>query len=153
MAVFQHDTVAWATVVVDSVTFMEIAARMSHQFILSPRAKEPRQWWAGATDDLERMLMIRFGSLPMNVVVLAHIDEEKDELHGTFVRSPKAPGRLRKGLAAGYGELYRAYVQRDAQRVPSFWLQTRSDAMFNAASQIGAPDPCPTAYAALWTAS
>jgi hypothetical protein len=143
----------WQTIVVDSVTFMELTARKYHQYVLNKTSKEPRQWFAGSTDALEEVLMIRFGSLPMNVVVIAHVDEEKDELHGTFVRNPKAPGRLRRGASAGYSEFYRAFVKFTDANVRQYVLQTRSDRMWNAASQIGAPDPCDPVYQALWSSA
>jgi len=95
------------TVILDSVTFMELAARKWAQYVLNPTTKEPRQWFASSTDMLEEMLMIRFGSLPMRVVVIAHIDEDKDEVNGEIIRNPCAPGRLRKRSPAGYSELYR----------------------------------------------
>ncbi len=153
MAAFSAEYGDWATVVIDSVTFMELAARMAQQFITNKGSREPRQWWAGATDDLERMLMMRFASLPMNVVVIAHIDKQQQDFHGRALQTVSAPGRLSKGLPAAFGELYYAYPQRDADKNVSFWLQTRSDLQHVAASQIGAPDPCPTAYAALWAAT
>ena len=148
---FQDEYDAWKTCVIDSVTFMELTARKWHQYRLNPKAKEPRQWFAGSTDLVEEMLMGRFATLPMNVIVISHVDEDKDEMHGTFVRSPKMPGqRLRKGVMAGYGELYRAYVGKYEDGSRAYLLQTRSDAMWNAASQITAPDPCEQQYAALW---
>lgn len=140
------------TVVFDSVTFMELAARKWAQYILNPGGKEPRQWFASATDALEELLMIRAGGWPVNVVVVCHVDEQADELHGTIVRSPKAPGRLRKGLAAGYGELYHAVVTtHEGTGLPQYLWQTRSDAMWSAASQVEAPNPCLPEYAAIWT--
>lgn len=149
MSTFQDEYDQWTTVVIDSVTFMELAARMEEQFILNPRSKEPRQWFAGSTSALEQMLMMRFASLPMNVCVAAHIDEDKDELHGNQIRTLSAPGRMRKRMPAGYGETYRLYVVRE-NKVPVFLMQTRSDNLYSAASQIGAPDPCEPTYAALW---
>lgn len=151
MAAFGAEYGDWATVVIDSVTFMELSARMAQQFILNKTTKEPRQWWAGATDDLERMLMLRFANLPMNVVVVCHIDKQTQDFFGRNLQTMSAPGRLSKGLPAAFGEIYYTFPQRDANTSVSYWLQTRSDLQHVAASQIGAPDPCPTAYAALWT--
>jgi hypothetical protein len=148
-----RDVERYQTVVLDSVTFMELAARKMNQYVLNPNSKEPRQWFAGATDTLEEVLMLRFGALPCNVVVLAHIDEDKDEVNGTYVRNPSAPGRLRKRSPAGYSELYRAYARRNEGGVREYVWQTRSDALYNASSQVNAPDPCPQTYAAIWTPS
>jgi hypothetical protein len=140
------------TLVLDSVTFMELAARKEAQYVLNPNSREPRQWFGSSTDALEEVLMIRFGALPINVVVLAHIDEDKDEVHGLMVRHPSAPGRLRKRSPAGYSELYRAYVKRTTDGEREYNWQTQSDAMYNCASQIDAPDPCLQDYRLLWTA-
>lgn len=147
---FQSEYGQWATAVVDSITFMELAARKWHQYGLNPTAREPRQWFSGSTDLLEEMLMIRFGSLPMNVCIAAHVDEDKDEAMGTFVRNPKAPGRMRKSLGAGYSELYRAYAVRGERGDLEYWWQTKPDKQYSASSQIGAPDPCPPVYSAIW---
>jgi hypothetical protein len=139
------------TVILDSVTFMELMARKEAQYVLNKTSKEPRQWFAASTDALEELLMIRFGSLAINVVVLAHIDEDKDEVHGQYVRHPAAPGRLRKRSPAGFSELYHAYVARDESGAPEYLWQTRSNALYNAASQISAPDPVPQDYNLLWS--
>lgn len=150
MSIFQQEYGQWNTVVADSTTFMEIAARKYDQYIMNPMTGDPRQWWASSTDALEEMLMIRFGGFPMNVVTLSHIDEQKDEAHGFFVRNPAMPGRMRKSYAAGYGEFYRAYIDRGENSERMYLLQTRSDNMWNASTQIPAPDRCPQHYTALW---
>lgn len=164
MSYFNADERAsYRTVVLDSVTSMELAARKQQQYKINPRSKEPRQWYAGSTERLEEMLCSRFGALyDVNVLVLAHVDEDKDELHGTFVRTPSAPGRLRTRLAAYYNEMYRCFAVREAAGVVggggggrgglTYRLQTRADAMYNAYSmEAGAPDPCEPRYSALWS--
>lgn len=140
----------WRTVVLDSVTFMELMARKYAQYTLMPNSKEPRQWFASSTDTLEEVLMVRFGALPQNVVVLAHIDEDKDELNGVYLRNPMAPGRLRKRSPAGYSEVYRAYVRRDTNGEREYLWQTRSDNMYSATTQLDAPDPCVQHYTAIF---
>lgn len=151
MATFAVEYPMWRTVVIDSVTYMELAARKQQQYILNPSSRDPRQWYGGSTEQLEEMLMIRFGSLPMNVVVVAHIDEDKDEVHGTYVRNPSAPGRMRKRMASGFPEFYRAYCQfvgENNERV--FRLQTVTSKLYQASSQIHAPDDCTPHYENLW---
>ena len=144
------DPTPWATVVNDSVTYMELMARKEQQYVLNPMARDPRQWWGGSTDALEEVLMLRFGAMPCNVVVNAHVDEDKDELHGNMIRNPAAPGRLRKRSPSGYGEMYHSFVKRDEAGKPMYLWQTRSDHQFNAKSLVGAPDPCPQHYLAIW---
>lgn len=165
MVLFQDEYGTWRTLICDSLTFMEIAARKWHQYKLNPipgakagkggvttrgEGFDTRKWFAGSTDLLEEMVLGRLGSLPMNVVVCCHIDEEKDEVHGTFVRNPKAPGRMRRSISAGYSECYRVYVTRDEEGNRLHLLQTQSDRLWNAATQIDAPDPCEPEYTALW---
>lgn len=149
----------WATVVADSLTQWEIAARLQHKYVLNPQAdkefksRDPRKWFGGSTDDIEEALKVAFLSFPMNVVVIAHVDQDRDEsaVMGITARNPMAPGRLRGTLAQQYSEMYYAYIYQDPgtkQRLGL--LQTQTNSMFNAASQIGAPDPCYGHYDSLW---
>ena len=140
----------YRTIIVDSVTWADLAARNLEQYKLNKHAKEPRQWFGGATTALEQTLMIWFGSVRTNVVVVAHVDREKDEVHGVFLSNPKAPGRLRSALASGFNEFYHAFVGRDGQGRPEYLWQTRSDDRWNASSQNEAPDPCVPHYSAIW---
>jgi hypothetical protein len=150
MHAFTQEYEQWTTVVIDSITFMELAARKYEQYVLNKSAKDPRQWYAGSKQALEEMLMIRFANLPMNVVISCHVSEDKDELHGTFVRTIHAVGKLGKQMPAGYGEMYRLYVKRNEQGLSEYRIQTRSDSLWAAASQIGAPDETAPHYLALW---
>lgn len=146
MSKFQHEYENWRTAIVDSVTSMEISARRWDQFILNPGAEDARQWYGASKDMLERMLLGRFASLPMNVVVLAHIDDEKYEHQGTSRRMPMAPGKLRGSLPSQYGEVYHHFVDKDGEH----WLQTKSDALWACTSAIHAPNPCEPNYRKLW---
>ena len=146
----------WATVVFDSITTMEIAARAFFQYRLNPSAKDGRQWWASSTDALEQILYTRVAGLPMNVVALAHVDKEQDEVLGVRVRNPLAPGRLRGSLGGAYGEFYHHFVSqpRDANNRPTgereYLVQTQGSSQWNSSSQIHAPDPSVATYEALW---
>lgn len=147
-------THGWETVVLDSLTFLNLIAFYHAKFVVNPNSKEPRQWHAWSTDALEHMLLVQLQSAPMNLVLLAHIDHEKDEVMQTFVRQLSAPGRLknRNELCAGFSEFYRAYAT-PAPEWPdgmAYLLQTRRDGQFNCASQIEAPQPCVQNYEALW---
>ena len=140
----------WKTIVIDSLTFMELAARKNEQYVLNPTSRDPRQWYAGSTETLEEMLLMVFSNLSTNVVCCAHIDEKRDEVHGNMIYNPALPGRLSRRLPAGYGELYRAYVARDDEENLVHRLQTRATDEYNASSQIQAPDPCVPLYQSLW---
>lgn len=147
-------THGWQTLVIDSVTFMELCARMHAKHVINPNTREPRQWFGWSTDALEYALLVQLQNFPANLLVLAHIDANKDEVLGTFVRQLAAPGRLtsRNELAAGYAELYRAHVTPDpADKTKMLYvLQTERDAQYNCATQIGAPNPSWQQYDALW---
>ena len=157
MAVLQHEYGNWNTIVFDPVTFMELAARKRHEKVLNPmqkfaRGTDTRQHYSGATDDLEEMLAIRAPSLPMNVVILAHIDERRNEVSGEILRGPFAPGRLskRSQLVAVTQETYHSYCYRDDGGKRQFALKTANDGVWQACSQIDAPDPCYPHYESLF---
>lgn len=140
----------WKTVVLDSTTFMELEGRKWHQYGLNPSAKDPRQWYGGSKELLEEMLMMRFAGLAINVVVLCHIDDDRDEMHGEIVRNPAVPGKLSKRLPSAFGEHYRMFVMRDEKGQLVHLVQTRNNGQYAAQSQIGAPDPAYPHYEALW---
>jgi hypothetical protein len=152
MSGLERDIAEWGlqTLVVDSTTFMELSARKWHQYALNVGTKEPRQWFAGSTDLLEEMLMMRLASVPINICVLAHIDQDRDELHGSLVRNPALPGRLRTRSPSGFSELYRAFIHRSEDGSETYALQTRSNEMYGAQSQIDAPNPCGQRFGDLW---
>lgn len=147
---FSDEYPLWQTAVVDSVTFMGLAARKNHQYRLNKTAKDPRQWYGGERENLEEMLMIRFGALPMNVAVRAHLDIDKDELTGQIFRAPAAVGKLGRALPSGFSEVYRTYTVREG-KVNSYFWQTESDAQHACQTHIDAPNPSPQDYRALWT--
>ena len=145
------------TLVTDSVTFMELAKRKEEQYVLNAVSNrgnkaDGRQWYAASMNALEDHIMIRMAALPINVVVIAHINELKDDAIGNILYNPAAPGQLGKKMPAAYSELYRAHVSRDLDGERHYVLQTQADNMFNAGSSIPAPDGCDNTYAALWSA-
>ena len=144
------------TLVVDSLTFMELAVRKEQQYLLNPTAKsgakaDSRQWYSASMNALEDHVMIRMAGYPINVVVIAHINESKDDSSGRVLFNPAAPGQLGKKMPAGYAELYRAHVKRDLDGERRYVLQTQADNLYNAGSSIPAPDGCDNNYEALWT--
>ncbi len=149
----------WKTVGLDSLTSCELAARLNHKYFLNPqtdkefKSRDPRKWFGGSTDDIEEALKVSFLSYPMNVVVTAHVDLERDEsaVAGAALRNPMAPGRLRGSLAQQYSEFYYSYVHNDSRTGESMGLlQTKPNGIFNAATQINAPDPCFSHYESIW---
>lgn len=140
----------WQTLVFDSVTDLELAIRKNSQYKLNPTAKDPRQWFNESTNQLEETLMMSVGSLPINIITICHVDEDKDELQGTMVRNPAFPGRLRKRSSAAYAEFYNASVRRGEKGESVWFLRTQNDGFYNANSQILAPHGCEPTYEALW---
>lgn len=157
----------WKTVIPDSVTFMELCSRKVHEKVWNPvpngKTKQtltkgdgvdPRQWFGGSTDDLEEMVIMRFGALPMNVVAIMHIDERKNEVSGEILRGPNLPGRLSKrGIGgAAYQEFYHAYRVPDQAQPGKYihQLQTAPRNGFAATTQLSVPDPCWPTYEAMW---
>ena len=140
----------WKTVVFDSVTDLELSIRKNSQYNLKRNVAEPRQWYADSTAQLEEILMIAVGSLPVNVVTICHVDEDKDEVSGRMIFNPMFPGKLRKKAAGAYAEFIHAGVKHDEKGKPQWFLQTQTDGFYNANTQILAPNGCPPHYEALW---
>jgi len=156
----------WKTIVADSVTFMELLARKYDEKLINPlppgKTKQtvkkgdgvdPRQWFGASTDALEEMLCIRFAALPMNVVIICHINEKRNDVSGEILRVPYAPGRLsdRKLLNAAYQEQYYMHTGRNAETHERIHLlKTQNDGQWAATTQIAAPDPCFPHYESLW---
>lgn len=158
MGMLSNEYEWWKTLVTDSVTFMELSARKMEEKILNPMTKfargtDTRQWFAGGTDSLEEMLVMRMASIPFNVVVICHINERKNEVSGEILRGPFAPGRLatRGLLNAAYQEQYHLETMRNSETGELVRLcQTGNRDGWVACSQIGAPDPCYPHYESLW---
>lgn len=148
----------WATLVPDSLTLMARAARCMYQFLINPTYKDPRKWYAEATDQLELMVGTQLVGLRANVCVIAHVDKDKDDVMGMMVGQPAAPGRLSKsdGLAAGYPEMYYAYAHAEKQGdAVKYFLQTKPSQRYNCNSALlNAPNPIedPT-FEKLWAQS
>jgi hypothetical protein len=140
------------TTVIDSASFMEAAVRKYDQYVLNPDVKDPRKWYAASAMALEEAIWLHPISWPVNVVLTCHVETDKDEVHGTFVRTPSVRGKQLQGkIGAAYQEMYREFIHIDpATGVHQHVLQTRLDAMYTARTMIHAPTPCQADYNALW---
>jgi len=157
LAILHHEYQAWQTVVTDSVTFMELAARKWEEKVMNPQTKfakgtDTRQWFAGSTDTLEEILLMRYASLPMNTVICCHIEEKGILKGGELLRGPSAPGRLSKKseLSMAFQEQYHLFTARDQNGQIARYVQTVNDGEWTATTQIGAPDMCYPHYLSLW---
>lgn len=65
-------------------------------------------------------------SLPMNIVVTAHIKTDKSELTGEIIRSPLMDGSFGTQLPVYFDECYRTYMENG-----KVFAQTQSDAYYN----------------------
>lgn len=76
-------------------------------------------------------------SLPCNVIMLAHIAVEKDELTGRITRHAMMDGSFAKELPVYFKEVWRLYNDNGKRLI-----QTQSDNFFSCRSQIaGLPNP------------
>lgn len=148
----------WGTIALDSVTSCAKAARLFSEFTMNPWAKEPRQHFGFATDRLEQMLTGRWLGFQSNVVLIAHVNRQRDEkgndksreeIDSEMIHKLSAPGRLATadGLPSQYSEFYRMY---STPKTHERWLQTENDGRYNASTSIDAPDGSPPDYLALW---
>lgn len=136
--------------VLDSVTSTSLLGRKWSQYELQDTAKDPRKWYAEATDLLEEVLMAQLPAMPCHVGVACHIARTKVEAEGTMVRTPLAPGRLAAAMASQWPEMYRIYVDHDKGGNKRRYLQTDSDEKWQAGTQMGLPDPCKPTFKAIW---
>jgi hypothetical protein len=150
-AALDRDLQNYRTLIFDSATFFELAARKHSEYNLNRNVKDGRQHYGLSRHECEEWLMRKLPSLIFhNVVVIAHLDLVKNDVTGELLRLAAVPGKLANSLGAGYGEVYRAYTQRDDSGVTTYWLQTRSHEGYNCSSLIKAVDPCLAHYKMLW---
>lgn len=82
-------------------------------------------------------------SLPMNIVMLAHIKTDKDEMTGEMIRGPHMDGSFAMELPIYFKEVFRAFVDDKGQHM----LQTKSDAKYNCRTQLcGIPGTVRSSY-------
>lgn len=145
-----HQT-KFKTVVLDSASSYELSARKYEQYILNPTAKDPRQWWAGATDNTEELLCRLAALSQHNVVLIAHIDTDKDMVLGSMVYNAAMPGRLRNRSAMFFSEIYHLQAVHNVEEdAITRTLQTVQDGKHHATTQIGAPNGVEPKYHKLW---
>lgn len=160
MVSFAQEAPQWATVGLDSLTFLMRASMVRAQFNKPMKLYAPgtdtRQWYGMVKFDIESVLMSRAPWWATNVVICCHTKEDKDEFAEGILRGIRAPGTLSKDGPAGFGETYRSYVAKEQDKSTKkverkFMLQTRSDNMWFANSVVcQAPDPCEADYNKLW---
>lgn len=126
------------TLVLDSITTFS-AATLAHIVKSNPGIKrnETRQGPQPGLQDygiLRRefqRLIPGLLTLPCNVIMLAHISTEKDELTGQLMRHAMMDGSFARELPIYFKEVHRLYV-KDGRRI----AQTQTDNLYNCRSQI-----------------
>lgn len=140
----------YRTLVVDSMTTFS-AAVLGHIVKTNPgikRTTSAQGVQAGIQDFgiLKRefsRLIPGLLSLPLNVVMTAHIKTDKSELTGEIIRSPIMDGSFSQELPIYFEEVYRVFM-KDGKP----YAQTKSDQYYDfCRSQIpGLPNPVPLSY-------
>lgn len=143
---------AFDTLLVDSITTFS-AASLAHIVKTNPGIKrtasaqgmQPGLQDYGILKREFQRLIPGLLSLPCNVIMLAHIATEKDEMTGQLLRHTMMDGSFAKELPIYFKEVWRAFI-KDGKR----FAQTQSDGQYNCRSQIpGLPNPVPLDYAAI----
>jgi hypothetical protein len=142
---------AWATVVLDSLSFLEYQVRKLHQYKLNPESnqgnqQDARQWYNSSAEAIEEFCYSRLTWLPVNVMVLAHIRDTKSKIRDVTTWTPEAPGVKGRKLPGAFAEVYVIHSTEEGR-----YLQTVNDQSFIATTQIGAPNGCTPNYKALWS--
>ena len=85
-------------------------------------------------------------ALPCNIVMLGHIETDKDDITGEIIRGPSMDGSFSKDLPIYFKEVWRSYVDDKGVH----WAQTRSDARYACRSQIrNIPNPMALSFQTL----
>lgn len=155
MSKINEDYDKYETFVLDSVTYLEKAARWQDQFVTNVGARDKRQHYIVSAEAVEMQVMGRFASMPKHSIVVCHVMEKrnKDGDDDSRIRFgsknlfvPAAPGTKARQMPSAFGEIYRAFM--DAKG--NYMLQTKTDGMWLAATQIGAANPCDPSWKHVW---
>jgi hypothetical protein len=143
----------WATIGLDGITSMEIAARKFEQYKNNPTSndgnkQDARQWYAESANAIEDLVNGFISWLPIHVVVIGHIKVQEDEVRGELVYLPNAPGKKAIGLPAAFGECYYLDVHTVEGKEVAL-AQTSRDGKFVACNQLGLPKLVPAHYKAI----
>lgn len=136
------------TLVIDSITTFS-AATLAHIIRTNPGIKrfaskqgvQPGMQDYGILKREFAKIIPGLISLPCNVVMLAHIKTNKDELTGEIIRGPLMDGSFAEQLAIYFNEVWRSYVERD-----KYLAQTKADHRFDCATRLGLPNPIKLEY-------
>lgn len=128
----------YKTLVVDSLTTFS-AAVLAHivktnpgvKRVITKQGQQPGMQDFGILKREFARLIPGILSLPMNVIMLAHIKVDRDETTGELVRGPHMDGSFASELPVYFKEVYRMYVEGK-----KYLAQTQSDVRYNCRTQI-----------------
>lgn len=149
----KNDISKYKTIIVDSLTTYSNAV-LRHIVKTNPGIKRPVYAQGGGTSREDYGILLRefakripgLLALPCNVVMLGHIDTERDELTGEVRKLTRMDGSFNKDLNIYFKEVWRIYADGKGVR----WAQTQSDSNYDCRSQIrGLPNPLKLEYAEL----
>lgn len=81
-------------------------------------------------------------ALDCNVVMVGHMQVDKDELTGAMLRQPLMAGKFAAKLPIYFDEVYVSRMANDGKYI----LQTQSDTTYKCRTQRGLPKEIPTSY-------
>lgn len=146
----------WATVVLDSVSTLELCVRKYEQYKNNPisnqgNKQDARQWYNSSGAAIQEVCY-NLGWLPnTNVVVLAHVRMHQDRVREHILWSPEMPGSYSRRVPGLFGEIYTIHFDPTAEQFERrYFLQTNNNGEYVAATQIPAPDGAVPHYNELW---
>lgn len=151
--VLKGDLSKYKTIVIDSLTTYSNAL-LRHVIKTNIGIKRPVYAQGGGTSREDYGILLReFAKripgllvLSCNVVLLGHIDTEKDENTGEIKKLTRMDGSFNKDLPIYMKEVWRVYADGKGLR----WAQTQADANYDCRSQIrGLPNPMKLEYGEL----
>lgn len=157
---FYEEAPRWASVGIDSMTFLQhdalMRAKVESGFKMFEPGKDGRQWYAKVTEDVAILLFSRAAHWQTNVGVLCHVDENKDDFGEMgILKTVALQGRMSKRAPSGFGEVYhlRVVTKKGPGGEPQVVreLQTISDDKWVGKHTVTkAPDVCAPTYEAIW---
>lgn len=145
----------WATVVLDSLSTLELCIRKFEEYKNNPQSKlgnkqDARQWY-GSSGAAIQEVCYNLGWLPyVNVVVLAHVRMTPDRIRDTIYWSPEMPGTYTRKVPGLFPEIYYIHFNPNAEPGKQHYLQTHNDGVYIASTQIPVPNGILPRYSALW---
>jgi hypothetical protein len=144
----------YKTLIISSLTAANLEAMYMEQYIKNPLTQkgneDPRQWRAGSTDFLERLIFTQKG-FECNVIFIAHINLKSTGVGDQVFRLVNLPGRLATSGGNLFGNVFYHYVSDDPDTGgQTYTLQTRTANMYLAKTHLKMPTFCEPTYNALW---